>query len=170
MSDAAGVFDLRLMESDDIDDVLVIERRSFPTPWSLAMFVLELAKPSSVCLCAFEKGTLVGYLVAAKYAHIWHVMNVSVDPSHRRKNIATLLLRDLFEKTVDRDGRPVHYTLEVRVSNEAAIAMYRRNGFKAAGVRTNYYADNREDALIMWRSTDENFIPPNTPVAEWENQ
>ena len=81
-----------------------------------------------------------------------------------------VLLRDLFEKTVDRDGRPVHYTLEVRVSNEAAIAMYRRNGFKAAGVRTNYYADNREDALIMWRSTDENFIPPNTPVAEWENQ
>ena len=170
MSATSPTIELRRMEADDLDAVLAIERSCFPTPWSLAMFVLELSKPSSVCLCAFENDVLLGYLVAARYARIWHVMNVSVNPDHRRRGIASRLLCELFAKTADPAGQSVHYTLEVRVSNETAITMYRRNGFKAAGVRTRYYADNHEDALIMWRSTDENFIPPNTPVAYWESQ
>ena len=76
-------------------------------------------------------------------------MNLAVAESHRRRGIATRLMARLFEMTSG-DGRR-GYTLEVRVSNEAAIKLYESLGFKARGVRRGYYTDNREDALIMWR-------------------
>ena len=76
-------------------------------------------------------------------------MNVAVDPAHQRRGVATRLLERLFELTVDDERRG--YTLEVRVSNEAAIQLYETLGFEARGVRRGYYTDNREDALIMWR-------------------
>ena len=76
-------------------------------------------------------------------------MNVAVADAHRRRGVATGLMERLFEATA-RDGRR-GYTLEVRVSNEAAIHLYERLGFKARGIRRGYYTDNREDALIMWK-------------------
>ncbi len=130
----------------DLPSVLSIERRSFPAPWSLAMFVLELSKPSGVCLAAELPGGLVGYLVCSRYADVWHLMNVAVDPDHRRRGIAGGLVEGLLDEA-GRDGR---YTLEVRVSNHAAIEMYERLGFRRAGRRRSYYHDNGEDALIMW--------------------
>jgi len=158
--------ELRRFQIDDIADALAIERRSFPTPWSSSMFVLELSKASSICLAATEHGEFVGYLIAARYAQVWHVMNVSVDPELRRRGIGTTLLRELF-RLADTDRS--HYTLEVRVSNAGAIEMYERAGFRSAGVRPGYYTDNKEDALIMWRSTDENFVPPNASnPTEWK--
>lgn len=157
---------LRTLEVADIAAALEIEHQSFPTPWSSAMFVLELSKASSICLAATEGDDLVGYLVAARYAQIWHVMNVSVDPGSRRRGIATALLKELF-RLADTDRS--HYTLEVRVSNKSAIAMYEKLGFRSAGIRPGYYADNREDALIMWRSTDPDFVPPNADnPTEWK--
>lgn len=158
-------FALRRLTLADIDDALTIEQRAFPTPWSSAMFVLELSKASSICIAAEENGVLVGYAIAARYASVWHVMNVSVDPEHRRRGIASAMIRELYRLA---DGERTHYTLEVRVSNDAAIAMYELNGFRTAGVRPRYYADNREDALIMWRSTDPDFVPPNAVnPTEW---
>jgi ribosomal-protein-alanine N-acetyltransferase len=131
--------------------VVSIERRSFPTPWSLAMFVLELSKPSGICLAAVdEAGRLAGYLVCSRYETVWHLMNVAVDPERRRSGIATSLINRLF----DEGGAASPYTLEVRVSNREAIAMYERFGFRSAGVRPGYYHDNGEDAVIMWFERD----------------
>jgi ribosomal-protein-alanine N-acetyltransferase len=79
----------------------------------------------------------------------WHVMNVAVAADHRRRGIATTMLERLFEVTAGRGHRG--YTLEVRVSNSGAVALYERLGFKSRGVRRGYYTDNREDALIMWK-------------------
>ena len=110
------------------------------------MFVLELSKPSGVCLSATEDGSLVGYLVCSRYADVWHLMNVAVDPDRRRYGIATALLRRLFAEL----GPEARITLEVRPSNPGAIEMYERLGFRAAGHRRGYYHDNGEDALIMW--------------------
>ena len=155
---------IRRLAYADLPQVIAVERRAFPTPWSLAMFVLELSKPSGICLAAWRReadgtagppdGTvdperLCGYLICSRYATIWHVMNVSVEPSERRAGLATALLESLIERIADPAAQ---FTLEVRVSNVPAISLYERFGFIAAGVRRRYYADNQEDALIMWRT------------------
>ena len=143
--------ELRKLELRDLDAIERIERASYPTPWSRSMFATELAKPSSLSLGAFEleDGKLVGYLILSRYVDAWHVMNVAVEPVHRRRGIARTLLDRLFEVTATDERRG--YTLEVRVSNIGAIKLYETLGFKARGVRRGYYTDNREDALIMWR-------------------
>ena len=141
--------ELRRLELSDLDAIEAIERASYPTPWSRSMFAGELAKPTSLSLGAVEDGRLVGYLVISRYVDAWHVMNVAVDPSHRRRGVATALLERLFEVTRDEARRG--YTLEVRVSNAGAIRLYERLGFQARGTRRGYYTDNREDAVIMWR-------------------
>jgi ribosomal-protein-alanine N-acetyltransferase len=142
---------LRRLSYSDLPAVLAIERRSFTTPWSLAMFVLELSKPSGICLAATLDDRLVGYLVCSRYADVWHLMNVAVSPDRRRQAVATTLLRRMFEEA----GADARVTLEVRTSNQGAIAMYERFGFRAAGHRRGYYHDNGEDALIMWLEPSE---------------
>ena len=145
--------ELRRLVLDDLGEIEDIEHRSYPTPWSRSMFAGELAKPSSICLGAFEAegedGALVGYLIVSRYVDAWHVMNVAVDPAVRRQGVARALLEHLFAETEDDASRG--YTLEVRVSNEKAISLYERLGFRSRGLRRGYYTDNREDALIMWK-------------------
>jgi ribosomal-protein-alanine N-acetyltransferase len=140
---------VRALELRDLSAIEAIEKRAYPTPWSRSMFASELAKPTSICLGAFEGDELVGYVVNSRYVDAWHVMNVAVDPDRHRRGIATVLLRRLFELTRDDERRG--YTLEVRVSNVGAIRLYEQLGFEARGIRRGYYTDNREDALIMWR-------------------
>ena len=144
--------EIRRLTYADLPNVIAIERRAFPTPWSLAMFVLELSKPSGICLAAVREERLVGYVVCSRYDTVWHVMNVAVDPARRREGIASTLMSHLFD-TADRPHE--QYTLEVRTSNDAAIRLYEGFGFRAAGRRRAYYHDNSEDALIMWRTAPE---------------
>ena len=145
--------ELRRLGLGHLKEIEEIERLSYPTPWSRSMFAGELAKPSSICLGAFEgdveDGKLCGFLVVSRYVDAWHVMNIAVDPEQRGRGIGTMLLERLFELTVDDARRG--YTLEVRVSNGAAISLYERLGFESRGIRRGYYTDNREDALIMWK-------------------
>jgi ribosomal-protein-alanine N-acetyltransferase len=144
-----GPLEIRRLTYADLPELIAIERRAFPTPWSLAMFVLELSKPASVCLAALRGGQMVGFLICSRYDTVWHIMNVAVDPDRRRRGIATALLTDLLRRI---DGKGARFTLEVRESNSGAIALYRRFGFRAAGRRRRYYQDNGEDAVIMWRT------------------
>ena len=137
---------MRRLTYGDLPGVLSIERRSFPAPWSLAMFVLEVSKPSGVCLAATVGDQIIGYLVCSRYADVFHLMNVAVDPDRRRRGTAILMVQRMLEEA----GREQRYTLEVRVSNHGAIAMYERLGFRRAGRRRRYYSDNGEDAMIMW--------------------
>jgi ribosomal-protein-alanine N-acetyltransferase len=141
--------EIRRLTYSDLPQVIAIERRAFPTPWSLSMFVLELSKPSGICLAGLVDGRLAGYLICSRYDTVWHVMNVAIDPRLRRQGIATRLMDHLFDAA---DQPHEQYTLEVRESNTAAIALYERFGFRGAGHRRGYYHDNREDALIMWRT------------------
>jgi ribosomal-protein-alanine N-acetyltransferase len=160
---------IRSLGYSDLPQVMSIERRAFPTPWSLAMFVLELSKSSSICLAADHadpairavcpaprpgegsaRGSLTGYLVCSRYADAWHLMNIAVDPPFRRRGIGAALLARLLERA----GADAAYTLEVRPSNRAAIELYERFGFRSAGTRPRYYQDTGEDAVIMWRTVD----------------
>ncbi len=151
MSATANKVEFRRLDLRDLNSIEIIERASYPTPWSRSMFAGELAKPSSLSLGAFdpESDELLGYLIISRYVDAWHVMNLAVAPAQRRRRIATGLLERLFELTT-RDGKR-GYTLEVRVSNDVAIRLYEQVGFKGRGIRRGYYTDNREDALIMWR-------------------
>ena len=148
----AVAIDIRRLGLGDLTAIDGIEQRAYRTPWSRSMFASELSKSTSICLGAFEGDRLIGYVVNSRYVDAWHVMNVAVDPDHQRRGIATRLLEHLFELTRDEDRRG--YTLEVRVSNLDAISLYEKLGFERNGVRRGYYTDNREDALIMWRSPD----------------
>ena len=143
--------EIRRLELRDLAAIELIERASYPTPWSRSMFAGEIAKPSSICLGAFDgfDEHLMGYLIVSRYVDAWHVMNVAVAPEHRRQGVAQRLLTELFARTGDDGHRG--YTLEVRVSNDDAIRLYEKLGFRSRGVRRGYYTDNREDALIMWR-------------------
>jgi [ribosomal protein S18]-alanine N-acetyltransferase len=145
----AVMIEIRTLELADLSAIESIEQRAYPTPWSRSMFASELAKPTSICLGAFEGLDLIGYVVNSRYVDAWHVMNVAVDPEFQRRGVATRLLERLFELTRDDERRG--YTLEVRVTNEEAINLYEKLGFESRGVRRGYYTDNREDALIMWR-------------------
>jgi [ribosomal protein S18]-alanine N-acetyltransferase len=141
--------EIRRLTYADLPQVIAIERRAFPTPWSLAMFVLELSKPSGICLAATIGERIVGYLICSRYDTVWHLMNVAVDDRLRRQGLASALIERLFELA---DGPSEQYTLEVRASNGPAIRLYESFGFRSAGKRRGYYHDNREDALIMWRT------------------
>jgi ribosomal-protein-alanine N-acetyltransferase len=158
---------IRRLSYADLPQVIAIERRAFPTAWSLAMFVLELSKPSGICLAATRGGRIVGYLICSRYDTVWHVMNVAVHDGMRRERIATALLTHLFERA---DAPGEQYTLEVRESNGAAIALYERFGFRSAGLRRGYYHDNKEDAVIMWRVVEggadgDGWVAPEDQVA-----
>src|SRR5436190_262706 len=141
-------FGIRPLAYGDLPDVITIERRAFPAPWSLAMFVLELSKPTSICTGAITGGELAGYLICSRYHSVWHLMNLAVDLDYRRLGIASRLIEHLLAEA----GVDERYTLEVRVSNTEAIRMYESFGFRSAGIRRRYYHDNNEDALIMWRT------------------
>ena len=146
---ATTAIQIRRLTYADLPQVISIERRAFPTPWSLAMFVLELSKPGGVCLAAVRDERVVAYCICSRYDVVWHLMNIAVDPDRRREGIATALLSALIERVGDPEAQ---ITLEVRQSNQGAIQLYGQFGFRSAGIRRRYYQDNGEDALIMWRT------------------
>lgn len=152
----AAQIEIRRLSYTDLPQVIAIEQRAFPTPWSLGMFVIELAKPSGVCLAAVIDRKLVGYLICSHYVDAWHLMNVAVDPSRLRAGIGSALLRAMLASDESGSGR---YTLEVRTSNTPAIELYQRFGFTTEGRRRNYYRDTGEDALIMWREPESSLVP-----------
>jgi ribosomal-protein-alanine N-acetyltransferase len=141
--------EIRSLRYPDLPQVIAIERRVFPTPWSLAMFVLEMSKQTGICLAAVSGERLAAYMICSRYDTVWHVMNIAVDLPHQRRGLASALLAELYARVDDPQAR---YTLEVRRSNAVAIHLYEREGFRAAGTRRRYYQDNGEDALVMWRT------------------
>jgi ribosomal-protein-alanine N-acetyltransferase len=163
--DGSAPAQIRRLLYPDLPQVVAIERRVFPTPWSLAMFVLELSKQTGICLAATESARtasagppedgsapqqrLVAYLICSRYDTVWHLMNLAVDVDRQRMGLASALLAELYARVDDEEAR---FTLEVRRSNLVAIRLYEREGFRAAGVRRRYYQDNGEDALVMWRT------------------
>ena len=145
--------DLRLapMRSRDIRSVLAIEEAVYARPWSHRLFADELAqRKSRIYRTAWVDRDLVGFAGLMLIEEDAHVNNIAVDPAWQGHGIATVLMLDLARSAVDRGSR--HLTLEVRVGNEPALALYRRFGFEPAGTRPRYYADTGEDAVIMWRA------------------
>lgn len=129
--------------------VLRIEAQVYPRPWSLSLFMSELAlRASRAYYAARVEGLVVGYSGLMLIGEDAHVTTIAVDPAWHRHKIATRLMVNLAKEARRRHAR--HLTLEVRVSNEAAQALYRQFGFRPAGIRKHYYVETNEDALVMW--------------------
>jgi len=129
---------------------MAIEEASFPSPWARQAMTEELSRSHGGFFLAAERlGRLVGYAGVWVFAGEAHVMNIAVDPTERRRGIGEALLLALLEEAVERGAKLAY--LEVRPTNEQAIALYRKFGFLAYGRRPGYYADTNEDALLMAR-------------------
>ena len=124
-----------------------LEKVCFHDPWSENSIAYELTSRLSYWLVAVENGEVVGYIGSQSVLGESDMMNVAVHPDHRRKGVAEALVLALAKDLKERDN--VCLTLEVRVSNEPAIALYEKLGFTQVGRRPNYYRNPREDALIL---------------------
>lgn len=142
-----AVIDLVPLTPADLDEVIALEQATYPTPWSEQVFRDELGAENRSYLKAVDgAGRLVGYAGLMEVADEAHITTVVVDPNHRGDRIGTRLMLDLVTGAIERGASSL--TLEVRISNGAAQALYRRFGMAPVGVRKGYYVD--EDALIMW--------------------
>jgi ribosomal-protein-alanine N-acetyltransferase len=138
------------MRHRHVGQVLAIERRSHPKPWTAGVFHDELDQMAAGhrrYLIAREGRTIVGYGGLMFVAGEAHVTNLVVRPDHRRRGIGRQLLCELATIAIERGCEA--WTLEVRASGHAAQALYRSFGFAPAGVRARYY-ENVEDAIVMW--------------------
>ena len=142
---------IRPMNRNDIETVVAIEEASYGKHhWSKEAFYNELAANDVArYFCAeTQDGQVVGYVGTWQILEEAHITNISVNPDFRRKHIGEALLHHAIESCYENEIK--YITLEVRVSNEKAVNLYTKYGFKSLGTRKQYYQDNNEDALIMW--------------------
>jgi ribosomal-protein-alanine N-acetyltransferase len=138
------------MRVRDLDEVLAIERISFPTPWSREAYHRELIVNDYAC---YIVGRLDGVVVS--YGGMWvvldeaHVTNIAVRPEYRGHGVGRLTMAALEARA--RELGASRMTLEVRVSNAEARRLYEGLGYRSTGIRRNYYSDTREDAIVMWK-------------------
>jgi len=139
------------LKAEYLDQILEIEKTSFPTPWSRQSFLSELRDNSMAYYCVCMLGEKV-----IGYGGMWiildeaHITNVAVHPEYRGKRIGEGIILHLTSQALMKGA--FRMTLEVRPSNFSAIKLYKRMGFEAAGRRKGYYTDTKEDAIIMWKT------------------
>ncbi len=145
------LFSIRRMTEEDIEEILAIEQASYRIPWSRRAFENEIRAPHACPLVLGQPDSplILGYLCSWRTMDECHILNVAIHPCFRRLGFASHLIDHLLQ--LSQEEGILRYFLEVRVSNEAAISLYKKYGFKVCGVRKKYYADTGEDALIMQR-------------------
>lgn len=137
------------MESGHIEGIMAFESLCFAIPWTKKMFKEELTNEKAIYFVAVSDEVVVGYIGMWKVLDEGHITNVAVHPHYRRIKIGDALIKRLVNWSSQNEV--IALTLEVRVSNIPAINLYAENNFQKSGIRKKYYADNNEDALIMWK-------------------
>lgn len=157
---------IRVANPGDIDAMTELDAICFSSPWSRASFEAELTTNRLAWYLVAEEahGGIIGYAGLWAIEDEGHITNVAVHPDYRRKHLGSILVGMLIEQT--KNAGLKRFTLEVRVSNQAAIDLYEKFGFVSAGVRKGYYEDNNEDAMIMWMEAEED--PIHSLAAETE--
>ena len=139
---------VRKLQEEDIEALSRIEAESFSMPWSANAFRDLLLQPYCTYLVALAEGQVVGGCGYTDTCGDANIDNVVVDPAYRNRGIGNILLEELLK--AGRSAGIRAFTLEVRVSNKAAIHLYEKYGFQSEGIRPNFYERPREDANIMW--------------------
>ena len=144
---------IRPMTIDDVDGVFEVEKNCFEHYWSKGEFEKEMKNDVARYLVADIDGKIVGYVGIWFVAGEGHIKNVAVHSDYRGQKIGDILIKHLVK--ICKDNNIFAMTLEVRVSNIVAQNLYKKYGFKLAGIRKEYYSDNKEDAMIMWSQLKE---------------
>jgi [ribosomal protein S18]-alanine N-acetyltransferase len=138
------------MTLEHIDGVMAVEKLSFTIPWSKNAFIEEITgNKFSRYVTAITENSVIGYAGMWKVFDEGHITNVAVHPEFRGSGVGSMLIEKLLEIAEKEEIKSL--TLEVRKSNQAALCLYKKFGFEVEGVRKAYYADNGEDAIIMWK-------------------
>ena len=146
-----GGLRIRRMKVEDLDQVMEIERASFPTPWSRGSFEVEITRnPNAFYIVAELEGKVIGFAWMWVTAGEGHITNIAVHPKFRRCGLGELLVVSLIERCIAERAKGV--ILEVREHNLAAQELYRKCGFVQVGKRKHYYLDTGEDALVLYLS------------------
>lgn len=142
---------VRDLSPEHLDGVMEIERQSFPTPWSRALFEEEVGRSfsHSIVVLSEPEGEVLGYAVCWTVAEESHLLNIAVRPGSRERGIGGTLLEECIRRGARARSRNIF--LEVRAGNESALRLYGREGFRFVGIRRGYYTDTGEDALVMAR-------------------
>lgn len=136
--------------ADHIDDLVAVENTSFKIPWSRQSLIDEIVNNSTaVYFCALSDNMAIGYGGMWQVLDEGHITNIAVHPQFRQNGVGSMLMEELLKEAQTRGITSL--TLEVRKSNESAKSLYRKYGFEEGGARKAYYADNQEDAIIMWK-------------------
>lgn len=139
----------RYMKKEDVIQVARIEKENFSIPWSENAFMETLQKDYALYIVAEENEEILGYCGLYQAFNEGEIVNVAVDSKARRRGIATRLMEFMLFESVKRGID--QWFLEVRKSNEPAIALYKCFGFVEAGIRKNFYEKPREDGIVMWK-------------------
>ncbi len=143
--------EIRKMTLDDLDGIMEIEVEAFPVPWPREAYEKEITKNElAYYVVAESEGEIVGYAGLWEVVGEGHITNVAVRKECRGQGISTLLMQALLNRMLELNFYGM--TLEVRVSNVRAQALYQKFGFESEGLRKSYYSDNGEDAIMMWRT------------------
>lgn len=148
---------LDVMKIEDLDQVIKIEREAFSNSWNLRFFKEELKHNSfALYLTAKIEKEVIGYIGCwfKNHANEVHIVNLAIKKNKRRQGIGTFLIEEVVKMAKNLEADNV--TLEVRITNQAAIKLYKNLGFKKAGLTPHYYLDNNEDALLMKKELSTN--------------
>lgn len=140
---------IKYMTAEHIDQIAILEKQCFSTPWSSESLRQELDVDNAVFLVALYDNNVVGYVGMHNNLGEGYITNVAVDEHYRRKSIGQHLISALFDYAADNNMQFI--SLEVRVSNNPAISLYEKLGFEKLGIRKRFYSHPTEDALIMTR-------------------
>lgn len=145
---------IRRAEAKDVETIETLEQLCFSQPWSYESIYQDIVENDrAVYIVAETEGQVIGYAGLWIIVDEGHITNVAVSPDYRRNSVGNTIITALLQVTEDMGVK--RHTLEVRKSNQAAINLYEKQGFTEAGERKGYYEDNGEDALIMWRESED---------------
>ncbi len=142
------VVDVVPLAKTHLEAVMAIDAQVYPKPWSKKLWHSELGRTDRIYRVALDHGRVVGHIGIMLVDQDAHVMTVAVGPAVQGRRIGTRLLVSVIPAALAAGSRAL--TLEVRVSNKGAQALYRRFGMAPVGVRKAYYEPDGEDALVMW--------------------
>lgn len=143
----AAKYEIDAIFPQDLDDIVAIENVSFPSPWPKRIFKREMEAENSYKRVVRFSGTVVAYIITWTIYDEVHILNIAVHPDFRKLGLGEMLLRDCLNFSFERDLKLA--VLEVRTSNNSAIKLYEKIGFKTLRVRKKYYSDTGEDAFVM---------------------